>query len=221
MKTRARRRVRDRLRVFTFLFPLTSALDDVDDDDDNSEDDEYDDDNDDDSDDKDEGEDEDVYDEFNASFVARGMLTMTQRKENDVYKARRAAMTVTAAIAISVAAILSGTIRAAAPEKISQRRANQLGRGTRLRLLGVAPRERRCRGCSSTCTLHEHIPPNECTRHVRGILCSPPPPPPPPLPLPPLPLLPHSPTPTPLPPPLSPPPPPPPPPPVEPPPEYR
>jgi len=36
------------------------------------------------------------------------------------------------------------------------------------------------RGCRSTCTLHGHIPPNECTRHVRGILCSPPSPPPPP-----------------------------------------
>lgn len=53
---------------------------------------------------------------------------------------------------------------------------------------GGAERERGWRGCRSTCTLHGHIPPNECTRHVRGILCSPPPPPPPP-PLPP-PLLP-------------------------------
>ena len=51
---------------------------------------------------------------------------------------------------------------------------------------GGAERERGWRGCRSTCTLHGHIPPNECTRHVRGILCSPPPPPPPPLPPPPL-----------------------------------
>lgn len=50
---------------------------------------------------------------------------------------------------------------------------------------GGAERERGWRGCRSTCTLHGHIPPNECTRHVRGILCSPPPPPPP-LPPPPL-----------------------------------